>query len=291
MTRVRVSALLLLAVTAIASPATAAPFTLNISSPVGTPSCGNVSESGALPVSESLVCSPIGGGSLLDGSGAATFGHVGGSARAAVGAGYFGAAFGIGTQSTFTDDVIFTAVDPTVTHVMVAANLAFSGTMNATANAGASVDLFYNLGYVFLLFSANDSAGVTRNHFNVVGGSVSGTVNDALLSSGAYLLPVNTPVPMTLQLTTSAGVFNGNGSPASATSLFSNSFEIPIGIDAFVLPRGVTANAGDWLVNNRRVGAAAVPEPATWALITLGCGGAMLRRRRLASCRSTSRLS
>jgi hypothetical protein len=89
---------------------------------------------------------------------------------------------------------------------------------------------------------------------------------------------------MTLQLTTSAGV-GGSGSPESATSHFSNSFEIPIGIDAFVLPDGVTANAGDWLVNNRRLGATpTVPEPATWALMTLGLGsvGAKLRRRRLA---------
>ena len=63
-----------------------------------------------------------------------------------------------------------------------------------------------------------------------------------------------------------------------------NAFEIPIGSDAFVLPAGVTANSGDWPVNNRRVdpNAGAVPEPATWALMIGGFGmaGAVLRRRR-----------
>jgi hypothetical protein len=86
---------------------------------------------------------------------------------------------------------------------------------------------------------------------------------------------------MTLMLSTGAGV-GGSGSPESAASQFSNSFEIPIGIDAFVLPDGVTANAGDWLVNNRRVGAVeGVPEPATWAMMVLGFGlaGSLMRRR------------
>jgi hypothetical protein len=43
-------------------------------------------------------------------------------------------------------------------------------------------------------------------------------------------------------------------------------------VDLFHMPPGVTANAGTWLVNNRRVGedASAVPEPAPWALVALG---------------------
>lgn len=263
------------------APAAAATFTVNIGSPVGTPSCGNVSDSGSSPVARSLVCAPIGGASLLDGSAAATFGHVGGSASAAVGSGYVGTAFGINTRSTFSDFVTFTAADPLVTHVLVAANMAFSGAMNATAFANAGVDLFYFMGGLGgLFFSANDSSGVVRNDFSVVSGSVSGTLNNALLRTGAFSVPVNTLVDMTLQLGTFAGV-GGSGSPESATSHFSNSFEIPFGMDAFVLPAGVTANAGAWLVNNRRVAeATGIPEPATWALMMLGCAAVMLLRRR-----------
>lgn len=276
-------ALLLLAVAAIAAPAAATPFTINIGSPVGTPSCGTFSDSGSSPVSGSVVCSPIGGGSLLDGSATATFGYVGGSTVAAVGSGYVGTSFGINTQSIFTDFVTFTAEDDSITHVLVAANLAFSGEMNSTAFASASVDLFYMLsgassGYIF---AANDNTGVVRNDFIVAEGDVSGTLNSALLRTGTFLAPVDTPLLMTLMLMTGAGV-GGSGSPESATSHFSNSFEIPFGIDAFVLPAGVTANAGDWLVDNRRVeGTETVPEPATLALVTLGlcCGCVRMRRR------------
>ena len=293
MTRSVRLALLLLTVVAIAAPVAAESFAVSIGSPVGTPACGNFSDSGSSPVSGSIVCAPIGSGSLLDGSAAATFGHVGGSARAAVGGGYFGTAFGINTQSTFTDFVTFTAEDDSITHVLVAANLAFSGEMNSTAFASASVDLFYMLAGASsgLFFSANDNTGVVRNDFIVANGSVSGTLNSALLRTGTFLAPVDTPLLMTLTLMTGAGV-GGSGSPESATSLFSNSFEIPLGIDAFVLPAGVTANSGDWLVNNRRVGATetVVPEPATLALVTLGlCGGrATLRRRRLVAQRQAT---
>ena len=278
---------LLFAATAIAAPAAAASFTIDIGSPVGTPACvpGSISDTGPSPVSDSLVCSPIGGGSLLDGSAAATFGYVGGSATAAVGSGYFGTSFGINTQSIFRDFVTFTAEDDSVTHVLIAANLAFSGTMNSTAFASADVGLFYHLEGVtgFHFYSANDSSGVVRNDFGIAAGSVSGTTSDALLRTGTFLAPVDVPLLMTLMLTTGAGV-GGSGSPESATSQFSNSFEIPIGMDAFVLQDGVTANAGDWLVNNRRVvepEVAVVPEPGTWALMTVGfgCIGAILRRR------------
>ncbi len=273
---------------AIASPASATSFTVAIGSPVGTPSCGAVNTTGSTPVADTLVCAPIGGASLLDGSAAALLGYTGGSTIAAVGSGYFGTSFGIGTQSTFSDYVTFTSVDPNVTHVPVSANLAYSGTMNSTASASASVDLFYHLGGVtgFFFYSANDTTGVVRNDFGLASGSVSGTVSHALLNTGTYMAPVSTPLLMTLTLSTFAGV-GGSGSPESASSLFSNSFQIPIGIDAFVLPNGVTANAGTWLVNNRRVVADAnvVPEPGTWALVALGlcCGSSMLRRRRLAS--------
>jgi hypothetical protein len=280
----KLALLFLLAGTAAAAPAAAATFAVAVSSPVGTPSCGFASANEAAPTARALTCSPIGGASLLDGRAAALFGHVGGSASAAVGSGYVGTAFGIGTQSTFSDFVTFSSDDDAVTHVLVAANLAFSGTMNSTAFAGASVDLMYSLASVLptMIFSANDGGGVTRNDFGVAQGSVSGTVNSALLRTGTFLAPVDTPLLMTLTLLTFAGV-GGSGSPESASSHFSNSFEVPLGMDAFVLADGVTANAGTWLVNNRRVGpTAAVPEPAAWAMMLLGFGavGHLLRGRR-----------
>ena len=276
----KLALLILFAGTALAAPAAAANFIVSIGSPVGTPSCGNASANESGPTARSLTCAPIGGASLLDGSAAATFGYVGGTSSAAVGSGYFGTAFGIGTSSTFSDFVTFES-DPSITSVLVAANLAFSGAMNSTGFATAGVDLFYSLGGSFF-FSATDDYGIARNDFSAVQGAVSTTLNDALLRTGFFVVPTNTPLLMTMMLSTSAGV-GGSGSPESATSQFSNSFEVPFGIDAFVLPDGVTANAGDWLVNNRRVGGeGAVPEPATWAMMLLGFGavGCLARSRR-----------
>lgn len=275
-----------------AAPAGAAEFIVTISSPVGTAGCGNVTSgvSGA-PVARSLACSspplPAGG---LDARAAALFGHVGGTSGANVGGGISGAAFGINTISQFSDFVTFTSIDPSVTSVLVASNLAFSGTMNATAFAQAGVDLLYFMdGSGFYFYSASQD-GVGRNDFGVALGSVSGGVTSALLRTAMFSVPTNHPILMTLKLGTGAGVGGGSGVPVSARSEFSNSFEVPFGIDAFVLPTGVTANAGDWLVNNRRVdpdAAGAIPEPSTWAMMIAGFSGMgaalRMRRRRMAA--------
>lgn len=270
----------------IAAPASTAEFIVQIGSPVGTPTCGNVNTGvSGTPVSRELGCSSVPGG--LDARAAALFGHVGGSSGATVGSGYFGTAFGINTISQFSDSVTF-ASDPSVGSVLIAANLAFSGTMNATASANAGVDLFYSLIGPGLIYAASNS-GVVRNDFNVAEGSGSGALSSALLRTGMMLVPTNQPLLMTLRLGTGAGV-GGSGSPESASSDFSNSFEVPFGIDAFVLPDGITANAGDWLVDNRRVdpsAVGAVPEPSTWALMIagfIGMGAVLrIRRRRAAS--------
>ena len=70
----------------------------------------------------------------------------------------------------------------------------------------------------------------------------------------------------------------------SARADFSSSFGFPTGTDVFDLPVGYTANAGDYLVNNRFIdpnGVGAVPEPTTWAMLILGFGiaGAATRMR------------
>lgn len=256
-------------------------FSVQIGSPVGTPSCGNVSTGvSATPVSRDLACSSPSVPGALDAQAAALFGHVGGTTGASIGAGYFGTAFGINTSSQFSDFVTFTSTDPNATTASIAANLAFSGTMNATASANTTVDLFYSLygpGYIF----AASNSGVARNDFIVAQGSVTSMDIDAILRTQFVLVPLNQPILMTLGLSTGAGV-GGSGSPESASADFSNSFEVPLGFDAFVLPAGVTANSGDWLINNRRIALnAAVPEPSTWALMIGGFGmiGFAMRRR------------
>ena len=270
-----------------AAPAGAAEFIVRINSPVGTASCGDVTSgvSGA-PVARSLACSTAG---RLDARAAALFGHVGGTSGASVGGLFFGAGFGINTISQFSDFVTFTSVDPSVTSVLIASNLAFSGTMNATGAGQAGVGLLYFMGGSGFYFYSASQDGVGRNDFGVALGSVSGGVTSALLRTAMFSVPTKHPILMTLRLGTGAGV-SGGGDPSSARSEFSNSFEVPFGIDAFVLPAGVTANAGDWLVKNRRVdpdAAGAIPEPSTWAMMIAGFSGMgaalRMRRRRMAA--------
>lgn len=245
------------------------------------PGCGTSSGVSATPVTESASCGS--GGANVSATAAALFGHVGGTTSASIGSGYFGSSFGINTSSIFTDYVTFTSDDPAATTALIAANLAFSGSMNSTSYAFTSMGVFYSMDGAsgFYFFGASQD-GVTRNDFLIAEGSVSSTFSDALFRTSMFLVPLNTPMLITLRLDTGASV-GGSGSPESATSAFSNSFEIPLGMDAFVLPFGVTANSGTWLVDNRRIGLvdSAVPEPATWAMMILGFGltGFGLRRR------------
>jgi hypothetical protein len=77
---------------------------------------------------------------------------------------------------------------------------------------------------------------------------------------------------------------DSNGS--SALSDFSHTFGFPTNGDVFLLPPGVTVNAGTYLVDNRFVNpdaVAAVPEPQAWAAMIFGLvfvGSVAARRRR-----------
>jgi hypothetical protein len=269
-----------------ASESSAADFTVNIGSPVGTPTCGGASTgASSTPVSREVACSlapSVPGG--LQGLGTASFGHVGASAGAFQTGGYFGTSFGMTGSARYADFVTFTSTDPNASIITVGGmNLAFSGVQNATAGANAYVvaNLFFGGGFGF---EASED-GVIRNTFQVIGGSLSGGSSNALLRSGSVSLFLNQPTFFAMDLSSSAGV-GGSGMPESARSDFSNSLAVPFGMDVFVLPAGVTANSGTWLVNNRRVNldAPAVPEPATWGMMILGFGmiGFTLRRRQKA---------
>jgi hypothetical protein len=143
----------------------------------------------------------------------------------------------------------------------------------------AQVDGSLNLnGEGFVLRFTNSAPGgfsIFRNDFNALG--VIGPATDAVLTTTPIRVPLNTPVTFGLILST----FAGAGSFAQAGSDFGGSFKFASG-DAFDLPDGVTVNAGSWLVDNRFIDPlAAVPEPASWALMMLGFGllGAGLRAR------------
>lgn len=262
-----------------AAPASAATFSVTIGSPVGTDNCGFVTTGdSSTPVSKQIACALSPGG--LNGLAAASLGQVSAASGAFHNGNFFGSAFGINASSRFTDFVTFTSTDPSVSIVTVGGmNLAFSGVQSATAAANAYVvaSLFFGGGFSF---EATEDR-VVLNTFQTSDGSVTGPASNALLRSAPIQVFVNQPIFLAMSLSAASGV-SGNGPPASARSDFSNTFEVPFGMDVFVLPPGVTANAGDWLVNNRRVGGPdPIPEPSAWALLIAGFGlvGAGLRAR------------
>jgi hypothetical protein len=111
---------------------------------------------------------------------------------------------------------------------------------------------------------------------------VIGPITDAVLTSHVIHVALNSPVNLVVRLQAGAGA---SGPGAFALSDFSGSFKFPTS-GVCNLPDGVTANAGDYLVNNRFIDplapAAAAPEPSAWTLMITGFGlaGATLRRRR-----------
>lgn len=242
------------------------------------------------PLSAAVACS--GPGYAKEAAAYATYGLVGAMGYGAGNGGGFGDAY-------FTDTVRFTSSDPLATQTTVAVQLALDGLLaasagafnpsqpNAVAQAEVSAYLYFNEASP-LLFNrslVDDPRGFAtstfRNDFSVVSGDPLAANLNVLLRSFTYVVPLNRDISYTFRV--NAGTY-AYGENAVAQAEFSHTFGFPTGIDAFVLPAGVTANAGDYLVNNRFGSAVpGVPEPATWAMLVAGFGlaRAALRRTRV----------
>ncbi len=248
-----------------------------------TRSTANVT--GNAPVSAENVCSraDIGTGHARS---FANFGHLGVEADVETHSDSLGA--GASGQADFTDFVTFTQTNGTgAATTDVSVDMLLDGVLNAGAElgggAGARVEGFVILygsffNFVFERFSdgsSNATGSLVRN---------GDLINERFvqLGSGIVTVPVATPVRFRLHLEDGVGA----GGPASSAlaDFGSASFKLSSQGPAFHLADGFTANAGDWLVDNRFIDplAAGVPEPAAWALMILGFGlaGASLRRHR-----------
>jgi hypothetical protein len=239
------------------------------------------SVSGNAPVSIDRVCDnpAIGGGK---GRAFADFGHLGADADAVTHSPELGA--GMSAQGDFSDVVVFSQTNGTgATTTDVSLNLALDGVLNAAGHAGARIEGFVILNGQFFNFvferfgdgSSNASGNLVTNGDLI-------NENFVQLRTATVTVPLDTPVLFRMDLLASVG---SGGLLGSARSDFGqSSFKLPSGSPAFNLADGFTANAGDWIVDNRFIDplAASVPEPAVWALMITGFGlaGAMLRRRR-----------
>ena len=156
-------------------------------------------------------------------------------------------------------------------------NLRFAGLLNAAAiagsNAQASVDVTVGLftSSELHIVYLNDGTLLLQNTGNFSG---TGTIApgapgfSSLLGTTLQSATVGS-VSFSLLLAANSGARFGG---ASAISDFSNTLEVPTGIDVFNLPDGYAShNAGNWLVNNRFV-ELETPLPAALPLFATGLG-------------------
>jgi hypothetical protein len=250
--------------------------TLNCAGEVGP-------KSGPGVVRQEAACSSPAVGTAIAGAVAAP-GHLGADARADSHNGDSLSAEN-GAQAQFIDFVTFTSSNPLDTTATVAADFFLDGSLEAAVNGAGFIRVFTAFGGAdFDLRQGLDQNGLfgfSNSGFVFEGGQFGQTI-DSHLRTPFVVVPLNSPVQFRMILEVQAGA-SGPGAHGLA-DLGQHSFKFAT--TPFLLENGVTANAGDYLVNNRFIDplatADAVPEPAAWALMILGFGtaGAMLRRRR-----------
>lgn len=198
------------------------------------------------------------------------------------------------TTATFSDFVTFTSSDPAATTAIVSANLLFVGLFTIPVSGISTQSRLEGGGHIggrqfsFLVQPNFADTTIELSGIAVAGGTLidSSGLSFALLRTTPFEVPLNQPIEFALTLqdfalavnagantvTDFASLANASQSQGSGLGRLSgNGVGVPMGVDAFQLPNGVTANAGDWLVNNSRV-VAAVPEPASWMMMIAGFG-------------------
>jgi len=279
-----------------AAPATAADFVAQAgvnANVFANASCSNstANVTGHAPVRAENVCtrSDIGTGHAAD---FASFAHLGSESDASS---HNGDSLGAGAsgQADFTDFIVFSQANgggATTTDVTV--NLLLEGVLAATAaplqggGAGAGVEgflLFNNEFFNFRYERFSDGTTSERNSFITNGDLL--TEGRVAMHTPLITVGLNTPIQFRLHLETGVGT---SGPASFALADFAqSSFKLPTNGPAFGLADGFTANAGDYLVDNRFIdplapAAGGVPEPTSWAMLIVGFGlsGVVVRRRR-----------
>jgi hypothetical protein len=244
-----------------------------------TTGCTGYNNTGSTSASGSSTCS---GGGPFSATGSiassASAGHVGASAETTTTGG--AAISQLGASAIYFDTFVFHSTNPLLINTSVTLNLNVAGAMSALAgssstSASASVQLDVNVGppLVAHLFSTiNTSAAAScSSTFSGGGGCTGSAFTGGSLVTNSIDVPLDMPVLVKLFLEVGA---NGVSAGASASSLFENSLDFPIGSALFNLAAGVTVNAASSFVTDNVFAppTSATPLPAALPLFVTGLG-------------------
>lgn len=193
-------------------------------------------------------------------------------------------------QASFNDSIRFKKLDPAAPDEFRASlNLHLSGNILLSGNGlNDALGAQFVLGGAFGNFNGVFFANAAQGAFTIIRSGLGETMgfgpfNDQLVTPEAtfnFFGGTSLQVPISFLMR----VNGTNGSPLGRTTVdILNTFGFPTDRPVFNLPDGYTAEAGDYLVNNRFiVPGAAVPEPGSWVLMIAGfafAGGAARVRR------------
>jgi hypothetical protein len=194
-----------------------------------------------------------------------------------------------------TDVVITNMLDPgNLDPVSVALSFSLVGMFSLSQNplddtrASAAVSIDYGLGVPGPGSTAIPDTIGAINRLSDAGvfaasnsGIFFGVIGDEMMISGVFqtptfVVPVGTPLVLTLGLISSANTVTRDGGIISASSQFPDTLAFATGA-VFVLPTGYTANSVQaGIVDN----VAAIPEPEIYAMMLAGIGLVSFAARR-----------
>ena len=192
-------------------------------------------------------------------------------------------------QASFRDSIRFKKLDPAAPDEFRASfNMHLSGNMLLSGSeSNDTLAAQFVLGGAFGSFNGVFFANASQGAFTVIRSGLGetmgfGAFNDRLVTPEVTFnffgsSAIEVPIFFLMRINGTNRSANGR----TTIDIF-NTFGFPTDRPVFNLPAGYTAEAGDYLVNNRFViPGAAVPEPAGWALMILGFGLAGSSARRI----------